>query len=372
MQQANACRPIWTMEHQVQPQCHIGSFGKLPNGRTVEAIRLDNGLLRATILTWGATLQAMYVPDRHGELADVTAGFSSIEDYVAHNAYFGASIGRVANRIAGGRFVLDGVQYQVPVNNGVNALHGGNTGLDRLLWHIAEHGVDPTDGAAYVCLTITSPDGDQGFPGALSVTADWRLYADRLCVTYQATCNQPTVVNLTNHGYWNLGGESSDDDAMKHSLMIPADFYLPTDATAIPTGERCSVVGTPFDFTQPTPIGARIAADDAQLSLGQGYDHNWCLRPGISSTPHLACCLHEPVSGRTLSLYSDHPGLQFYSGNFLDGSLIGKSGQPYRHRSAIALEPQYYPDTPNQPAFGSLRLDPGETYNHAIEWHFSA
>lgn len=350
-------------------RCDQSRFGTLPDGRAVDAVTLRHGALVATILSWGATLQALHVPDRDGKAADITAGFATIDDYIAHSPYFGASIGRVANRIAGGRFILDGIAYSIGCNNGANALHGGPEGFDRRLWTVGAAGVDDRDGAAFLRMTLLSEDGDQGFPGTLSVTAEWRLYADQLTLVYTATTDQPTIVNLTNHAYWNLAGDG-DDDATGHELMIPAAQYLPVDEGLIPTGETRAVARTPFDFRQPMPIGARLAAHDEQLRIGGGYDHNWCLRDTILSEPALSCRLHDPRSGRTLELWSDHPGLQFYSGNFLDGSFAGKSGAPYRHRSAIALEPQLFPDTPNQPAFGSCRLAPGETYRHAMAWRF--
>jgi aldose 1-epimerase len=353
------------------PHCTVSDFGRLPDGREVQAVTLCAGPLRATILTWGATLQAMHTPDRNGQCADVTAGFAHLDDYLAHSPYFGASIGRVANRIAGGCFVVDSTAYHIPCNNGPNALHGGPEGFDRRLWTLMAHGVDIPMASAFAVLTLISDHADQGFPGRLEVTSEWRLYPDRLCVTYTATTDRPTVVNMTNHAYWNLAGDGAGD-AMDHELLIPAAHFLPVDAGAIPTGERRAVDGTLFDFRTPTRIGARLASRDDQLLVGGGYDHNWCLRDGLMPEPVLACVLTDPHSGRTMAVWSDHPGLQFYSGNFLDGSFSGKTGRPYAHRSAIALEPQHFPDAVNQPDFGSLRLDPGQSYRHTIAWHFSA
>lgn len=356
--------------HSPSPRVARAAFGTLPDGGTVEAITLRNaGGMEAVLLNFGATLQALHVPDRAGRMADVTTGFATLDGYLARHPYFGSSVGRVANRIAGGRFRLDGRDHELPVNNGPNSLHGGTDGFDRALWRIIAigEGAEPC-----VTMAMDSPDGDQGYPGRLHVEARWCLRDDNsLTVTYSATCDAPTIVNLTNHAYWNLSGEGSGS-AMNHRLEIPAEAYLPTDTSAIPTGERRSVAGTPFDFRKATPIGARIRdAGDAQILIGRGYDHNWIVGDGVAQEPRTVARLADPASGRTMELRSNQPGLQFYSGNFLDGSLIGKAGRAYRMGDAVALEPQAFPDTPNQPAFGSIRLDPGETYRHAIEWHFS-
>lgn len=322
--------------------------------------------MSAAILSFGATLQALHVPDRNGVLDDVTAGFASIEGYTARPPYFGASIGRVANRIAEGRFTLDGQAYQVPVNNGPNSLHGGTLGFDQLPWTVTEASVTVVE------LELTSPDGAQGYPGELRVTARWEIGdGGRLSVEYTATTDRPTLVNLTNHAYWNLAGDGSGS-ALGHVLTIPADTFLPTDAGSIPTGEFREVEGTAFDFRRPTPIYERVRdAADEQILLARGYDHNWVIAREMAAEPRLLARLSDPGSGRAMALYSDQPGLQFYSGNFLDGSLVGKSGHAYRMGDAVALEPQMFPDTANRPAFGSIRLDPGETYRHRIVWQFS-
>jgi aldose 1-epimerase len=358
------------MMHSVSPRVSRAAFGTLPDGQTVEAVTLRNAAgMEAVLLTFGATLQALQVADREGRHADVTTGFASLDGYLARHPYFGSTVGRVANRIAGGRFSLDGRSPSLPVNNGANSLHGGTDGFDRVNWRIVavEEAPEPA-----LTLAMESPDGDQGYPGRLAVEAVWRLRDDNsLCVTYTATCDAPTIVNLTNHAYWNLAGEGSGS-AMDHRLEILADAYLPTDASAIPTGERRAVAGTPFDFRSATPIGARIRdAGDAQILIGRGYDHNWIVGGQVTDAPRPVARLTDPASGRTMELQSNQPGLQFYSGNFLDGSLVGKAGRAYRMGDAVALEPQAFPDTPNQPGFGSIRLDPGETYRHAIEWHFS-
>lgn len=343
------------------------SFGRLPDGTAIERITLRNAEgMSASIITFGATLQALHVPDRDGLFADVTAGFSSLEGYIARPPYFGATVGRVANRIAGGRFPLAGREYQVLVNNGPNSLHGGTVGFDQLPWQV----IDSSDTS--VTLSLTSPDGDQGYPGELQVTAHWQIGdGGRLSAEYTATTDRPTLVNLTNHAYWNLTGDGSGN-ALDHVLTIPADAFLPTDPGLIPTGEFRAVAGTAFDFRKPRPIEARLRdAADEQILLARGYDHNWVVAREVAAEPRLMARLSDPGSGRAMALYSDQPGLQFYSGNFLDGSLVGKSGRAYRMGDAVALEPQMFPDTANHPAFGSIRLDPGETYRHRIIWQFT-
>lgn len=342
-------------------------FGTLPDGTGIERITLRNAEgMSAAILNFGATLQALHVPDRTGTMADVTAGFPTLDGYTARPPYFGATVGRVANRIANGRFQLDGRAYQVPVNNGSNSLHGGHRGFDQLPWTVIEVSENAVE------LALISPDRDQGYPGELRVVALWQIDgSNRLSVEYTATTDQPTVVNLTNHAYWNLCGDGTGS-ALEHVLTIPADAYLPTNAGSIPTGEFRPVQETAFDFRSPVEIGARVRdAGDEQLLLARGYDHNWVISREVCAEPRMVARLADPESGRAMALYSDQPGLQFYSGNFLDGSLIGKSGRAYRMGDAIALEPQMFPDAANQAAFGSTRLDPGETYRSRIVWHFS-
>ncbi|WP_420139841.1 aldose epimerase family protein [Sphingomonas sp.] len=346
------------------------SFGQA-DGRSVEAITLSNGAgMQARIITYGASIQSLIVPDRDGQKADVALGFPTIEGYLKKPAFFGATVGRVANRIAKGRFTLDGKSYQTPVNDGANALHGGTKGFDKVIWDV----VSVKDGAsASVTLRYVSPDGDQGYPGTLTTLATYALdEKNQLTIDYKATTDKPTVVNLSNHAYWNLAGEGSPLGAMGHLLTIPADAYTPTDAGAIPTGEIRSVAGTVFDFRQPTAIGARVRdASDQQIVFGKGYDHNWVIDRKIAAQPRLMVRVEEPVHGRVMEMLSNQPGLQFYSGNFLDASLIGKAGKLYREGDAIVLEPQMFPDTPNQPSFGSVRLDPGQTYHNVIVLRFS-
>jgi len=352
------------------PGAHRWLFGHLPDGRAVEAVTLANArAMSATVLAYGATLQAMIVPDREGQLADVTLGFANLAGYLAQTAYFGSSIGRVANRIAGGRFVLDGTEYRVPCNNGPNALHGGPDGFDKALWTIVETEDTPTP---FVRLAHTSPDGDQGFPGTLQASTEYALSDDgRLAITYRATTDRPTLVNLTNHAYWNLAGDSAPGDAMDHVLTIPAAHFLPTDESAIPTGQFMPVDATPFDFRQPRPIDASVNdTSHAQIRIGHGYDHNWVIARSRSEAPRLLARLAHPASGRVLEVHSTEPGVQFYSGNFLDSSAVGKGGKTYRRGDGIALEPQMFPDTPNHPEFGAIRLEPEEEYCHRIVFAF--
>jgi aldose 1-epimerase len=342
-------------------------FGALRGGERVELVTLTNGRgMRAAIMTYGAGIQALWAPDRDGALADVALGHGMLEPYVEQPQFIGSTVGRVANRIAGGRFRFDGRDHRVPPNNGPNALHGGPAGFDKVNWSVIG------TGAASVTLGHVSPNGDQGFPGTLTVTATYALSDENeLSVEYRAATDRPTLVNLSNHAYWNLAGEGAPTGAMDHLLTIPADHYLPTDSTAIPTGEFRPVDGSVFDFRQPTAVGARVReAGDEQIRFGRGYDHAWAIGRAPSAEPRLVARLEHPGSGRIMEMRSNQPGLQFYSGNFLDGTSTGKSGQLYRMGDTIVLEPQMFPDTPNRPEFGSLRLDPGETYRNFIAWRF--
>jgi aldose 1-epimerase len=353
----------------VAPGTGRSEFGRLPDGRTVEAITLANSNgMEARIIAYGASIQSVLVPDRRGALADVALGHAALDDYVEHPQYIGSTVGRVANRIAGGRFALDGRAYRVPINNGPNSLHGGTLGFDKVVWEV----VAVTE-APGVILRHVSPDGEMGYPGTLTVTATYSLdETNTLSVDYAATTDRTTIVNLSNHAYWNLAGEGSAEGAMGHRLTIPAEYYLPTDATAIPTGEFRPVAGTAFDFREPAVVGARVGdASDEQLVLGRGYDHNWVVAREVSAAPRRLARVEEPGSGRVMEVLSNQPGVQFYSGNFLDGTTSGKAGRLYRMGDAIVLEPQRFPDTPNRPGFGSIRLEPGETYRNLILWRFS-
>jgi aldose 1-epimerase len=350
-------------------------FGVLADGRAVEAITLANSHgVSVRILTLGATVQSLLVPDRSGWLADVVLGYDNPEAYLHNPDYFGATIGRYANRLAKGRFELQGRSYQLALNNGANALHGGVVGLGKSLWRV---GRVTRGGSASVELLHESPDGADGYPGTLSVAVVYELDdAGDLAIRYRATTDQPTLVNLTHHSYFNLSGEDSPLGIEDHGLTLPANRYLPVDATLIPTGERRHVGGTPFDFRRGKAIGADIGADDVQLQLGRGYDHNWVLddwQPDRTlSTPRLVAQLADPKSGRTLEVLATKPGLQFYSGNYLNGTQTGKSGRAYGYRHGLALEPQLFPDTPNQPAFGTAQLLPGEVYEHQIVFRLRA
>ena len=346
------------------------AFGALPDGRAVEAVTLDNGHgLRARIISYGAILQALDVPDRAGRSADVVLGYGDAATYLTHPNYFGATVGRYANRIAGGHFTIDGRTYQLPLNNGPNALHGGPLGFDKRIWRIVSvhGGAEPA-----VTLAYTSADGEQGYPGTLSVTATYTLAANELRVDYRATTSAPTIVNITNHSFFNLAGEASAHTILDERLTIPAATITPVDATLIPTGEFRPVAGTPFDFRAPATIGTRIRdGRDAQIRFGQGYDHNYVVTRAPTREVHLLARVEDPGSGRVLEILSNQPGVQFYTGNFLDGTAVGKSGHSYRQSDGLALEPQLFPDTPNQPAFGSARLDPGQTYENHIVYRFS-
>jgi aldose 1-epimerase len=341
-------------------------FGQA-DGTAVYRYTLSNAKgMRVRILSYGGIIQSLEVPDRHGHAADVVLGFPTLADYVAENSpeagggvYFGALVGRYANRIAKGTFTVDGTTYHVPINNNGNSLHGGTTGFDKAVWDATEVS---GHGTAGLRLSLTSPDGDQGYPGTLHATVTYTLdNQNRLAVDYRATTDKPTVVNLTNHTYWNLAGESSGP-VYDQKLQLNADRYTPTDSTQIPTGELAPVQGTPFDFRTPTAIGARISDNDPQLLTGQGYDHNWVLNRPDSTSPTLAARASDPVSGRSLTVLTTQPGIQFYSGNFLTGTLVGTGGKTYRQSAGFALETQHFPDSPNHPEFPSTVLRPGQTY----------
>lgn len=347
-------------------------FGKMPDGTAVEAVKLRNAHgVMVRVITYGARIQEVVTPDRDGHPANIALGFSSLQGYLGKSdPYFGATVGRFANRIARGRFTLDGRVYQLPINNGPNSLHGGTKGFDRVLWTISS--VEQGPASAAVSLRYVSPNGDQGYPGTLTATATYTLDDhDRLRIEYRATTDAPTIVNLSNHTYWNLSGEGSGS-VMNEELMIPAAEFTPVDATQIPTGIFRSVAGTPFDFREPKAIGRDIRdGHSQQLLFGRGYDLNWVISRRAVRVPRPVARVVDPHSGRVLELASTQPGLQFYSGNFLDGTLIGTSGRIYRQGDGFALEPQIFPDTPNHPDFGSARLAPGEVYRNDIIYTFS-
>jgi aldose 1-epimerase len=350
-------------------ETRVVDFGTLQDGTRVEAAELSNSAgMSVRIIALGAAIQSLTVPDRNGVREDVVLGYDSPREYVAKPQYFGATVGRYANRIARGKFTLDGHEYVLETNDGPNHLHGGLHGLDKVLWKFDEITRGPP---ARVTLRHVSPDGAGGYPGTLMITATYTLNErNELAVEYRATTNKPTIVNITNHAIFNLAGKG---DVLGHRLRLSADSYTPVDATLIPTGEVRSVAGTPFDFRQPRAIGQSIRdGHDEQLRIGRGYDHNFV----ISGEPspqgmRSAALLEDPVSGRTLELLTPAPGLQFYSGNFLDGTVPGKGGRMYRQGDGLALEPQGFPDAPNHPGFPSARLDPGQEYVNRMVFRFS-
>jgi aldose 1-epimerase len=343
-------------------------FGTLSDGTKVWRYTLTSGVLRVRIITYGGIVQRLDAPDRHGHQANIVLGFPDLAGYVEKNnpgPYFGALIGRYGNRIAKGTFTLDGRTYHLPINNDPNSLHGGTKGFDTKVWTATPA---KTSGGVSLRLDYTSPDGEMGYPGTLKTSATYTLSGSSLRIDYRATTDKPTVVNLTNHSYWNLAGEGSGD-IYRNRLQLNASHYTPVDSTLIPTGQIAPVAGTPMDFRQPTPVGARIRDNFQQLAYGQGYDHNWVLD---GSGFRLAARVSEPDSGRVLSISTDQPGIQFYSGNFLDGTLYGTGGHQYRQGDGLALETQHFPDSPNQPGFPSTVLRPGQTYQTATTFTFSA
>ncbi|HEX8352371.1 MAG TPA: aldose epimerase family protein [Pyrinomonadaceae bacterium] len=344
------------------------SFGKSPDGKDVDVYTLTNRRkAEARITNYGGALVSLKVPDRAGRFADVVLGFDGMEGYLAGNFYLGAVVGRYANRIANGRFTLNGVEYKLAANNGPNHLHGGVRGFDKVLW--AARPLRVRNGSALE-LTYVSPDGEEGYPGTLRVRVVYTLTdANELRIDYSATTDKDTVVNLTNHAYFNLAGEGSGD-ILGHRLTLYADRFLPSDATAIPTGELRPVRGTPFDFTRPAAIGARIEADDEQIKFGAGYDHTFVVR-GRAGTLRRAARVHEPTTGRVLEVWTTEPGVQLYTGNYLD-TVAGKSGRPYGRRTGFCLETQHYPDSPNKPDFPSAVLRRGGRYRTTTVYKFSA
>jgi len=347
-------------------------FGALPDGRHVELISLTNGHgMALKVMTLGASVQSLLVPDRTGKVADVALGYATLAGYISKPQYFGATVGRFANRIAAGHFTLDGHSYQLAKNDGPNALHGGLKGFDKSLWTVKSLEAGPT---AHLTLELVSPDGDEGYPGKLTVTAVYGLSeGNEMSVVYRASTDKPTIVNLSNHTYFDLAGEGSSIGVMGHLLTLNAEEFTPVDATLIPTGEFRKVAGTDFDFRTSKPIGRDIRdGKEEQLVFGKGYDHNWVVSRTVAKEPRVVARVEDPSSGRVMEVLSDQPGLQFYSGNFLDGTTVGKSGRIYRQGDAFVLEPQQFPDTPNRPSFGSSRLAPGAVYRNRILYRFSA
>ena len=360
-----------TMAKPQAPSITSEPFGSV-GGKSVELYTLTNrsGMM-VKIMTYGGIIQQVWVPDQTHHMANVTLGFATLNDYVTtgNSPYFGALIGRYGNRIAGGTFTLDGVTYHLPLNNGPNSLHGGTVGFDKHVWTVTQilHGPDSVG----LVLHLVSPNGDQGYPGTLTVDVTYTLTNDdEIRIDYHATTDAPTVVNLTNHAYWNLAGEGTSA-IYDHVLTLAASHFTPVDSTLIPTGAIDPVAGTPFDFTKPTAIGDRIRdASSQQIVFGRGYDHNFVLDSGGSTTPVLAAHVWEPTSRRTLDIYTTEPGIQFYSGNFLDGTLIGTSGNFYRQGDGFALETQHFPDSPNHANFPSTVLRPGQVYTTTTTYEF--
>ncbi len=343
-------------------------FGKTPAGEVVEIYTLRNTRgMEARIMTYGGIITRLTAADRRGQHADVVLGHDTLAEYVKDNPYLGALIGRYGNRISKGRFELNGKQYTLATNNGPNSLHGGNIGFDKVVWKV--EGTTSTPQGPQLTLAYRSHDGEEGYPGTLSVTAVYTLTEDNsLRLDYRAETDKDTVVNLTQHSYFNLRGHG---EIVGHIVQINADRFTPVDSTLIPFGELKSVANTPFDFRKPVAISARIEIADEQLKSGKGYDHNWVInkRPGELA---LMATVYEPDTGRVLEVSSTEPGLQFYSGNFLDGTVSAKGGGTYAFRTGFCMEPQHFPDSPNKPQFPSTVLKPGQTYKNTIIYHFSA
>lgn len=344
------------------------SFGKTKDGEPVDLYVLTNASgMEVAITNYGGAVVSVKVPDRSGKFADVVLGFDNLEGYLGNEPYFGALVGRYANRIANGRFTLDGHEYHLAQNDGKNSLHGGLKGFDKRVWRAKDASAN---GVAAIQMNYLSEDGEEGYPGNLSVTVTYTLTAkNELKIDYRATTDKPTVLNLTNHSYFNLAGEGHGD-ILAHVVTINADRFTPVDATLIPTGELQSVAGTPLDFRTPAAIGTRIDADNEQIKLGHGYDHNFVLnRTGGGLV--LAARVVEPSSGRVLEVLTTQPGLQFYTGNFLDGTIHGKGGTVYGRRSAFCLETQHFPDSPNKAQFPTVVLKPGRRFASTTVYRFS-
>lgn len=340
-------------------------FGKLNNGKEVYMYTLKNkNGMTAEITNYGATVVSLFAPDKNGKFADVILGYDSLQSYENGTSYFGAIVGRYGNRIGKGRFTLEGKTYQLTINNGENHLHGGTIGFNKKLWT-----TDLFDGHS-LKMTLVSPDGDQGYPGTLTLTVNYTLTDNNeLKIDYSATTDKPTILNPTNHCYFNLTG-NPQNKILNHVLMINADKYTPIDSEFITTGEIAKVAGTPMDFRDPTPIGKRINENFIQLKNGKGYDHNWVLND-YNGKVREAATVYDPSSGRELEVLTDQPGIQFYSGNFLDGSEIGKGGIHYQHRTGMCLETQHFPDSPNKKNFPSVELKPGEKFSSTTIYKFT-
>ena len=366
----SATTPLMATEapSALQPSVSRADFGRLADGRAVELFTLTNAHgVEVRAMTYGAIITTIRTPDKNARFDDIVLGFDSLLGYLNDPPYFGAVVGRYANRIARAQFTLEGVVYRLAPNNGAHSLHGGVKGFDKVLWSGEPF---QSDSGAGVTLRYVSADGEEGYPGALSVRLTYILTPrDELVVDYEATTTKATPINLSQHTYWNLHG-GGRGDILDHVLTLDASAFTPVDSTLIPTGELAPVAGTPFDFRTPARIGARIAEPNEQLRYGRGYDHNWVLdrggRPGLAHAARLL----DPSSGRTLDVSTTEPGVQFYTGNFLDGTIVGKNGRAYGKRAALCLETQHFPDSPNQANFPSTILHPGETYRSRTVFAF--
>ena len=346
----------------MQAQVTKASFGTAKDGKPVEIYTLTDADIEVKVITYGARIQSIMAPDRTGKRADIVLGFSDITGYEGDNPYFGAVVGRYGNRLAKGEFKIDGHDYHVPINNNGQSLHGGLIGFDKLVWTAkpVPNGVE---------MTLVSPDGDQGYPGKLTAHVRYTLHGHNLRLDYSATTDKPTVTNLTNHSYFNLAGEGNGT-ILQQTVMLNADRYTPVNASLIPTGELTPVAGTPLDFRTPHIVGDRINAENEQLKIAGGSDHNWVLN-GANGTMKVAAKAVDPASGRSLTVSTTQPGVQFYTGNFLvDGAITGASGKPYLRRGAFCFETQHFPDSPNQPAFPTTLLKPGETLHTTTVFAF--
>jgi aldose 1-epimerase len=338
-------------------------FGSTPDGKQVNIYTLTNtNGITAKVTNYGATLTSLIVPDKNGEPADVILGFDTLEGCMSGHPYFGVIVGRYANRIGGAKFTLDGVEYKLAANDGDNSLHGGNKGFDKVVWK--PDGYSANENEAMVKLSYVSEDGEEGYPGNLACSVTYTLTkGNELKISYEAETDKKTIINMTNHAYYNLAGQGNGD-ILSHVLMIDADNYTPVDAGLIPTGEIKAVAGTPMDFTTPAEIGSRID------QVPGGYDHNYVLNSG-GGTMALAARVYEPTSGRVMEIYTVEPGIQFYSGNFLDGTITGKDGKVYKKHYGLCLETQHFPDSPNKPDFPSVVLEPGRKYSTETMMKFS-
>ncbi|MFF6776486.1 aldose epimerase family protein [Streptomyces sp. NPDC012637] len=343
-------------------------FGTLPDGTPVHRWTVAQGGTRLRVLSYGGIVQALEIPDRHGRYANVSLGFDDLDDYVAGSPYFGAVIGRYGNRIARGTFTLDGTAYRLPINDDPNSLHGGDKGFDKRVWDVEPYARGRDTG---LTLRYVSPDGEMGYPGTLRIRVDYVLTPrGDFRIDYEAVTDKATVVNLTNHTYFNLAGEGSGS-ILDHTLRIAASRYTPVDSTLIPTGELAGVAHTPFDFRTGKPIGRDIRDAHPQVVSGRGYDHNFVLDKGLTDVPQHVVTVTEPVHGRVMKIATTEPGVQFYSGNFLDATLAGSSGKVYRQGDGFCLETQHFPDSPNQPSFPSTVLRPGQTYRSTTVHSFA-